>query len=131
MSPTRMERVEGAIRVVLAFQAALNRQDAAALAALLSDDCLFEASGPAPDGAVYNGKAAVSRALEQQFGHTAGARLEIEEIFGAGMRCVMRWRYRWDDAAGQARHLRGLDLFQVRDGLIEARFSYVKGVFTS
>ena len=127
MSPTRMERVEGAIRVVLAFQAAYNRQDAAALAALHSDDCLFEASGPAPDGAVYNGKTAVSRALEQQFGQAAGARLEIEEIFGAGMRCIMRWRYHWDDAAGQAGHLRGLDLFQVHDGLIEARFSYVKG----
>jgi hypothetical protein len=39
----------------------------------------------------------------------------------------MRWRYHWVDAAGKQGHVRGVDIFQVKDGFICEKFSYVKG----
>jgi len=35
---------------------------------------------------------------------------------------VQRWRYDWDGG-----HVRGVDLFMVRDGRIAEKRSYVKG----
>jgi len=45
-----------------------------------------------------------------------------EEIFEAGDRVVARWRY--DFGSG---HVRGVDVFTVRDGLVAAKLAYVKG----
>ena len=56
MSPTRMSRLESAMRVVLAFHEAFNRHDVAGMMALVSDDCVFENPEPTPAGAVYAGK---------------------------------------------------------------------------
>jgi hypothetical protein len=48
--------------------------------------------------------------------------MEIEEIFGMGMHCIMRWKYTWGDG-----HVRGVDVFKIEDNLICEKFSYVKG----
>lgn len=127
MSPTRMSRIESALRVVLEFNEAFNRQDVAGMMALMSDDCVFENTTPAPDGTVYSGKEAVSRFWQDFFRESPHAHIEIEEIFGLGLRCIMRWRYDWTDAAGQKGHVRGVDIFQIRNGLICEKLSYVKG----
>ena len=127
MSPTRLERLEAAMRTVLGFNEAFNRHDVEAMMALMSDDCIFENTGPAPDGAVYSGKEAVTQFWQDFFRQSPHAHIEIEEIFGFGDRCVMRWRYRWEDAAGQRGHVRGVDVFRVRDGTIREKLSYVKG----
>ena len=37
-----------------------------------------------------------------------------------------RW-FVWTDPAGQSGHIRGVDVFRVRDGLILEKLSYVKG----
>ena len=47
---------------------------------------------------------------------------EAEETFFAGDRVVQRWRYSWDGG-----HVRGVDLFKVRDGKVAEKLSYVKG----
>ena len=47
MSPIRMARLESAIRVVLAFNAAFNRHDVAGMMQRMSDDCVFENTDPA------------------------------------------------------------------------------------
>ena len=39
----------------------------------------------------------------------------------------MRWKYHWVDKSGQKGHVRGVDVFQVKDGFITEKFSYVKG----
>jgi hypothetical protein len=39
----------------------------------------------------------------------------------------MRWRYEWVDVAGKKGHVRGVDIFQVKNGIIYEKFSYVKG----
>jgi len=127
MSPARMDRVESGIRAVLAFNEAFNRHDVAAMMQLMTDDCIFENTSPAPDGTVYTGTAAVTQFWQDFFRDSPHAQIEIEEIFGLGMRPIMRWKYSWVDPAGNTGHVRGVDIFQVKGGLIAAKLSYVKG----
>lgn len=127
MSPTRMSRLESATRVVLEFNEAFNRHDVAGMMRLMSDDCAFENTYPAPDGTLYSGKHAVSLYWQEFFRESPNAHIQVEDIFGFGNRCVMRWRYQWVDAAGKEGHVRGVDIFQVKDGLICEKLSYVKG----
>ena len=127
MSPTRLSRLESAMRVVLAFNEAFNRHDVAGMMQRMSDDCIFENTAPAPDGAVYAGKEAVTQFWENFFRVSPHAHIQIEEIFGLGNRCIMRWRYDWVDEAGTKGHVRGVDVFQVKDGFISEKLSYVKG----
>ena len=127
MSPTRLSRLESAVRVVLEFNEAFNRHDVAGMMKLMSEDCVFENTNPPPDGTVYSGKKAVTRFWQDFFRESPQAHIEIEEIFGLGMRCVMRWRYDWVDATGKKGHVRGVDIFQIKDGFIHEKLSYVKG----
>ncbi len=127
MSPARMSRIESATRIVLEFNEAFNRHDVAGMMRLMSADCVFENTDPAPDGTVFSGKAAVTQFWQDFFRESPHAHIEIEEIFGFGMRCVMRWKYEWVDTAGKKGHVRGVDIFQLKDGVISGKFSYVKG----
>jgi len=127
MSPTRMAKIESAIRLVLEFNEAFNRHEVAGMMQLMSDDCLFENTVPAPDGAVYSGKEVVTQFWQDFFRASPHAHIEIEEIFGFGNRCIMRWKYGWVDAAEKKGHVRGVDIFQVKDGFICEKLSYVKG----
>ena len=122
-----MSRLESAIRVVLEFNEAFNRHDVAGMMQLMSDDCIFENTSPAPDGAVYSGKEVVTRFWQDFFRESPQAHIEIEEIFSLGERCMMRWRYSWVDMAGDKGHVRGVDVFRVRNGFIREKLSYVKG----
>ena len=112
--------------VIDRFNDAINRHDAAAVAALLSDDTIFENTGPVPDGARIEGKAAVAAFWEKWFAGNPGARFDAEEIIVAGDRATVRWIYR-KMRDGQPWHLRGVDVFTVRDGKIAAKLAYVKG----
>ena len=127
MSPARMSRLETAIRLVLEFNEAFNRHDVAGMMRLMSEDCIFENTDPAPDGAVYSGKEAVTRFWQGFFRESPQAHIEIEEIFSSGFRCIMRWRYDWEAAAGKKGHVRGVDIFRIKDGSICEKLSYVKG----
>jgi len=128
MSPARMSKFETAIRAVLEFNEAFNRHDVTGMMKLMSDDCVFENTDPAPDGTTYSGKEAVTRFWQDFFRVSPHAHIEIEEIFGFGNNlCIMRWKYNWVDAAGQKGHVRGVDVFKLKDGLIREKLSYVKG----
>ncbi len=127
MSPTRLSRLESAVRLVLAFNEAFNRHDVRGMMDLMTEDCIFENTEPAPDGSVYRGKEAVTRFWQDFFQRSPRAHIEIEEIFGFGERCIMRWRYIWEEPDGKKGHVRGVDLFRVRQGLIHEKLSYVKG----
>jgi limonene-1,2-epoxide hydrolase len=122
MSPARMSKIEEAMRIVMQFNDAFNQHDVPAMMALMSEDCLFENTSPAPDGTIYKGQADVRQFWESFFQESSQAHIDIEEIFGLGERCVMRWKYSWGSG-----HVRGVDIFKVRDGLITEKLSYVKG----
>ena len=123
MSPIRMSRVESTMRIVLAFHEAFNRHDVAGMMQLMSEDCVFENTYPAPNGAVYSGKEIVTQFWQDFFHESPQAHIEIEEIFSAGLRCIMRWRYEWVDAAGNTGHVRGVDIFRVKAGSICEKLS--------
>jgi hypothetical protein len=127
MSPTRLSRMESVMRIVLEFNDAFNRHDVAGMMQRMSDDCVFENTHPTPDGTLYSGKEAVTRFWQDFFAESPQAHIEIEEIFGLGYRCVMRWKYSWVDANGTKGHVRGVDIFKVRSGFICEKLSYVKG----
>ena len=127
MSPIRMSKIESSMRVILAFNEAFNRHDVEEMMKLMSDDCVFENTAPAPDGTVYSGNDAVTQFWQDFFRGSPHAHIEIEEIFGLGNRCIMRWRYEWVDETGKKGHVRGVDIFHVREGFITEKLSYVKG----
>lgn len=127
MSPNRLAKFEFAVRLVLEFNEAFNRHDIPGMMQLMSDDCVFENTAPAPDGKIFTGKDEITRFWQQFFQESPQAHIHIEEIFGMGFRCIMRWRYDWVDAHGNQGHVRGVDLFRVQGDLICEKLSYVKG----
>ncbi len=122
MSPARMSKIEASVRTVMEFNDAFNRHDVTGMMQLSTDDTVFENTHPSPDGTKYSGKEAVTKFWDEFFRESANAHIDIEEIFGFGNRCVMRWKYTWGDG-----HIRGVDVFKLKDGLIAEKLSYVKG----
>lgn len=123
----KMSRIETAVRTVLAFNEAFNRHDVTGMMAQMSENCVFENTTPSPDGTVIAGKEAVTQFWQEFFHQSPQAHIEVEEIFGMGNRCVMRWSYTWVEANGEKGHVRGVDIFQVKSNLISQKLSYVKG----
>jgi hypothetical protein len=109
------------LEVVDAFGTAWTGHDLDAALAYLSDDCVFDATGPAPDGTRHVGPDAIRSAWKAIFEDTS-SNFEVEETFVSGDRVVQRWRYEWGTG-----HVRGVDLFKVVGGRISEKLSYVKG----
>ncbi len=109
------------------FSAAFGRGDVDAIMALMTDDCVFEATGPAPDGTRHEGADTVRAVWEELFGQTRDAAFTEEESFVVGDRGVLRWRFDWADDQGEPGHVRGVDLLRLRDGRVAEKLSYVKG----
>ncbi|MER3437346.1 MAG: nuclear transport factor 2 family protein [Chloroflexota bacterium] len=118
---------EATREVIERVNAAFNAHDVAAVMALMTTDCVFENTWPPPDGERFQGQAAVSGSWERLFAATPDAYFSTEELITAGDRAVVRWRYTWTNADGSPGHVRGIDLFRVRDGKVAEKLSYVKG----
>jgi predicted SnoaL-like aldol condensation-catalyzing enzyme len=127
MSPVKMSKIESGIRAVLDYVKALNQHDVPTMMQFLRKDCIYENPGPAPDGAAYTGKEAITNYWQDFFRASPQAQIKIEDVYGFGEQCVMRWRYQSTDAAGHVHHIRGVDIFKVEDGLICEQRAYVKG----
>jgi ketosteroid isomerase-like protein len=108
------------------FNEAFNRHDVDAVMACMTEDCVFENTRPVPDGERIVGAGPVREFWERFFARSPQARFDAEEIVTAGDRCVVRWVYHWvrDGVPG---HIRGVDVFRVRDGRVAEKLSYVKG----
>lgn len=94
---------------------------------LMTDDCVFENTSPFPDGERYEGQTAVRAFWTSFLRGSPGAHFDAEEIVNAGGRCVVRWRYTWAGPDSSIGHIRGVDLFKVREGKIAEKLAYVKG----
>lgn len=115
------------LAAVEAFHMAFARHDPEAVAACSTDDVVFENTSPAPDGERLQGARAVTEFWRRFFASTPSARFETEESFAAGDRAVVRWTFHWDEGPDNRGHVRGVDVFRVRDGLVAEKLSYVKG----
>ncbi len=109
------------VATVEAFNAAWGAHDLDATLALVTDDAVFESTGPAPAGIRHVGRAALRDAWAPIFDDTSTV-FTVETAFAAGDRYVQTWHYEWGDG-----HVRGVDLFLVRDALVAEKLSYVKG----
>ena len=118
---------EATRRTIDQFNDALNGRDIDAVMALMSEDCVFENTSPIPDGERYAGQEDVRGFWTRFLAGSPNARFETEEIVTAGDRCVVRWRYSWSNPDGASGHIRGIDLFKVRDGKVTEKLAYVKG----
>jgi ketosteroid isomerase-like protein len=123
----RAQTANAATRVAVEhFNDAFNQHNPDAVALLLTEDTVFEDTSPAPDGLRIEGKAAVASFWRGWFARNPDARFETEEMIVSGDRAVVRWVYR-KIRNGQPWHLRGVDVFTVRDGKVAAKLAYVKG----
>lgn len=113
--------------VVSRFNEAFNRHDVDAVMALMTGDCVFENTSPAPDGERYEGQDAVRAFWGGMFASTPDAHFDAEEMFAAGDRCAVRWRYTYTGSDGTRGHIRGVDVFRIREGKVAEKLAYVKG----
>lgn len=115
------------LEVINRFYEAFNRHDVPAVMALMTDDCVFDNTYPAPDGERFEGQDAVRRFWEEFFHSSPAALFQAEEMIAHEDRCVIRWRYDWTSPDGSQGYVRGVDVLRVRDGKIAEKFAYVKG----
>ncbi len=110
-----------ALALLEAFVQAWNDHDLDAALALTAADCVFESTGPAPDGERAVGHDALRTAWAPIFAD-ASSRFDVEELIVTADHAVQRWTYHWDGG-----HVRGVDVFTLRDGKVAEKLSYVKG----
>jgi uncharacterized protein (TIGR03086 family) len=110
-----------ALAAVQRFNVAFGAKDVDAIMAAMTPDCVFEDT-TSPDGTRHVGTSAVRAAWAALFSGSPDAVFTTEELYPAGDRVVQRWRYDWGDG-----HVRGVDLFTVREGRVAEKLSYVKG----
>ena len=95
-----------------------------------ADDGVFElAAGPEPCGERFQGKAAIRTALERMF-KGPGFSLENGSRWIAGDRAVSEWTYVATSKSGRRIEVRGCDLFELRDGKVTRKDTYLKQVTT-
>jgi ketosteroid isomerase-like protein len=116
-----MQQQQDSMAVVERFGAAWAAHDLDGAMALVTEDCVFDSTSPAPDGQRYLGRERVRAAWKAIFDDTS-SNFDTEETFSAGDRVVQLWRYSWDGG-----HVRGVDVFRVREGKVAEKLSYVKG----
>lgn len=110
-----------ACAAVARFQRAFDAADVDAIMAAMTPDCVFEDTSP-PDGRRHVGAEEVRAAWTALFAASPRAAFRTEEVIEAGERVVVRWRYAWHGG-----HVRGVDVFTVRHGLVAEKLAYVKG----
>lgn len=122
-----MSTTEQTRDVVDRFNEAFNRHDVDAVMALMTDDVRFENTAPAPDGSVVQGQQDMRAFWTKFFSVNPRALFETEDMFVSDDRCATRWRFVFDSDAPDEGHVRGADVFKVRDGKVCEKLSYVKG----
>lgn len=113
--------------LLVRFSAAFAARDVDRIMDLMTEDCVFESTSPAPDGERHEGADAVRRVWEQLFSQTRDPVFTEEESFVCKDRALVRWRFTWTEPDGSPGHVRGVDVLRFRDGKVSEKLSYVKG----
>jgi steroid delta-isomerase-like uncharacterized protein len=109
------------------FVEAWNRHDLDALMAMMTDDCVFQASaGPDVDGARSDGKQAVRAAFAGVFEMFPDAHWANARHLTVGNRAVSEWTFTGTRKDGKRVEVTGCDLLTLRDGKIAIKNSYRK-----
>ena len=109
------------------FADAWNRHDLGALMAMMTDDCVFEASaGTHVNGQRSEGREAVRAAYAAVFEAFPDAHWANARHFISGSRGVSEWTFTGTRVDGTRVEVDGCDLFTFRDGKIAVKNSYRK-----
>ena len=108
------------------FCDAFNCQDLDAIMAVMTEDCVLDSIYPYPDGARYEGAAAVRARWAEVFRTSPDLWCETEELFAVADRCIFRWIGHRSGQDGQPEHYRGVDILRVRDGKVAEKLVYSK-----
>jgi ketosteroid isomerase-like protein len=104
--------------VMRRFNDVFLRHDPSALPELIAFDCEIDGT---TNGVRYVGREACV-AQWTQIATTPGTHFDLEEVFVAGDRAIIRWRFWSNETTSQ----RGVNLMRVRDGQIVEGMGYVK-----
>jgi hypothetical protein len=110
--------------VMRRFNDVFQLHDPSALHAVVAEDCVIENTQPAPNGSRHVGRDACI-ALWTGIATAPGTHFDLEKVIVTGERAIILWRFCWGE--GEANSVRGVNLMQVRDGLIVEAKGYVKG----
>jgi len=110
--------------VMRRFNDVFQLHDPSALNELVAEDCVIENTQPAPNGSRHVGRDACI-ALWTGIATAPGTHFDLENVIVTGDRAIILWRFCWGE--GDANSVRGVNLMQVRDGLIVEAKGYVKG----
>jgi hypothetical protein len=116
------EQSKETAEIMRQFNEVFLRHDPTELKNLIAEQCVIEKVSPAPDGDRCSGREACI-ALWAGIATEPGTHFDLEEVFAAGDRAIIRWRY-W---LGGGQSVRGVNLMRVRDSLIVEAMGYVKG----
>ena len=109
------------------FADAWNRHDLDALIAMMTDDCVFQASaGPDVDGQRSEGKPAVRAAFAAVFDAFPDAHWANARHLVAGVRGVSEWTFTGTHKDGRRVEVTGCDLLTFRGGQIAIKNSFRK-----
>jgi steroid delta-isomerase-like uncharacterized protein len=117
-----MSTTERILRLIEHFNEAFNQHDVEAVIKLMADDIVFENTS----GGRFEGQEAVRAVLTRAFALMSKGWFDTEDMFAAADRCVVLWTYTFNREEPERGHVRGVDIFRVRDGLVAEKFSYVK-----
>lgn len=97
------------------------------LAEFADDGVFLVAAGSEPCGERFQGKAAIRTALETMFKGPAFT-LEDATRWITGDRAVSEWLYVLTTRSGRRVEVRGCDLFELRDGKVTRKDTFLKQV---
>lgn len=119
-----MSQANETAEIIRRFHGAFEEHRPELLDDLIGEECVLENTGPAPDGARYEGREAC---LDFWKGIASSASLvfDAEEIWTSGDRGIIRWQLRWSER--EADRVRGVNVMRVRDGKVVEGLGYVKG----
>lgn len=123
---TDRERINTATLTRLAE--AFRCKDVEAVLGEFADDGVFEvAEGREPWGERFQGKLAIRAALETMF-KERDFELENATRWVHGDRAVSQWTYVATTRSGRRVEMRGCDLFELRDGKVTRKDTYLKRI---
>lgn len=110
------------------FGKAFNKGDADAVAACVTDDFEWRLNeGPGPTGRVVRGRDGLKEEFARRAGKSSDVRFSEAKIHYAGDSIFGTFRMTGSRDGGKI-DVYGIDYYQVRDGLIALKDSYIKAV---
>lgn len=117
-----MDATEDTLATVTRFNEAFNQKDVEAVVGMMTPDVVFENTS----GGRFEGQETVRTVLDRAFQLMSAGWFKTEEIMTWEDRAVVLWEYAFDKADPGRGHVRGVDIFRVRDDRVSEKFSYVK-----